>query len=51
MRPEDADLYTELAGRVDAWVRRRGQADVDGYIEKCGTLNAAVRVMAAAGAL
>lgn len=45
LRAEDADLYVEFARRVDAWRGRQSDAQVAQFIERNGTLNAAVRAM------
>ncbi len=45
LRAEDADLYVEFARRIDEWRGRQSQAQLDQFIERNGTLNAAVRAM------
>lgn len=49
LRPVDADIYPEFAGRVEAWRQRTGEAAVAQAIEANGTLNAAVRALVSAG--
>lgn len=51
LRPIDADIFPEFAGRVDAWRQRAGEAAVVRAIEANGTLNAAVRALVSAGQL
>ncbi len=40
---QDADIFPEFAGRVDAWQRKVGESYVAEAITRHGTLNAAVR--------
>lgn len=51
LRPVDADIFPEFAGRVEAWRQRTGEAAVAQAIEANGTLNAAVRALVSAGQL
>ena len=51
LRETDADVYPEFAGRVDAWQKRTGDAEVARLIEEHGTLNAVVRYNVASGSL
>lgn len=47
LKPEDADIYPEFAGRVDAWRAKTSQAEVDSLIAEHGTLNAVIRTLVA----
>jgi hypothetical protein len=51
LKENDAELFQELAGRVDAWQRRVGPAYIQNSIEQHGTLNAAIRYEMARGSL
>lgn len=51
LRPVDADIFPEFAGRVEAWRQRAGEAAVAQAIKAHGTLNAAVRALVSAGQL
>lgn len=48
LKPEDADLYVEFARRIDAWRGRNSEQQMEQFIERHGTLNAAARAMIAA---
>ncbi len=49
LRPLDADIFPEFAGRLEAWRQSAGEEAIAKAIETNGTLNAAVRAMVSAG--
>jgi hypothetical protein len=51
LRPIDADIFPEFAGRVESWRARIGEAEVAKAVKVYGTLNAAVRNLASNGEL